>query len=415
MGMRRILVPLLLCSALCVGVVSLTINHTSRVRFHTGRRITLPCTKTTLTGVVQYWHTPFGRVQNSSLHFNQEDVVAMQHDGSLQIQSSTPQHSGLYYCLILAGKHTTLTPYLLNTCGQQDGSDKPRRVVRSVLAGQAEEKDVALVSDGVFESAVVASVVVTFLVGFSFGALSRTLLDRCMNRLRSLGQGCRNHGETVRVAFRNNVEPEDDSTLLTVVTMENANSSPPAKPKRSFRGKQSVENTAYLEGCDQEREVKEREKGDRIDRDERSGREGAVGGIDSEEGRKRNDSEERERKEMEEGSEIEEKKQSEIEEGKERSENGELARRSRVIRLYQYDEDGHRYGHLPNPIPTDHPTPQPRQRSLSLTRLSAIMATATASALDPTSAPCPEPGPDQEDLPANSTQRQERAVFQLGI
>lgn len=37
-----------------------------------------------------------------------------------------------------------------------------------------------MVSDGVFAAAVTASVVVTFLVGFSSGALSRTLLDRCI-------------------------------------------------------------------------------------------------------------------------------------------------------------------------------------------------------------------------------------------
>lgn len=58
-------------------------------------------------------------------------------------------------------------------------------------------------------------------------------------------------------------------------------------------------------------------------------------------------------------------------------------RRSRVIRLYHYDDDGQRYCHLPEPTP-DEPGPAPRlrHRSVSLTRLSAIMAAASAGPLD---------------------------------
>lgn len=58
-------------------------------------------------------------------------------------------------------------------------------------------------------------------------------------------------------------------------------------------------------------------------------------------------------------------------------------RPSRVIRLYQYDDEGQRYCHVPQP-PADEPGPAPRlqQRSISLTRLSAIMAAASAGPLD---------------------------------
>ena len=59
------------------------------------------------------------------------------------------------------------------------------------------------------------------------------------------------------------------------------------------------------------------------------------------------------------------------------------ARRSRVIRLYQYDDEGQRYGHLPDQVSDElGPAPKPKQRSLSLTRLNAIMAAATAGPLD---------------------------------
>ncbi|XP_054460596.1 RNA polymerase II-associated factor 1 homolog [Anoplopoma fimbria] len=58
-------------------------------------------------------------------------------------------------------------------------------------------------------------------------------------------------------------------------------------------------------------------------------------------------------------------------------------RRSRVIRLYQYDEEGQRYGHLPDAAPDEQgPAPKLKQRSLSLTRLNAIMAAASAGPLD---------------------------------
>ncbi|XP_031651671.1 cilia- and flagella-associated protein 251 isoform X2 [Oncorhynchus kisutch] len=509
---------------------------------------------TTHAGVVQYWHTPFGRVQNSSLHANQKDVISMERDGSLRIHIASPHHSGLYYCLLLAGGQTTLTPYLLTASSSQDHAVEHRRVVRSILGGHAEERNVAVVSDGVFAAAVAASVVVTFLVGFSSGALSRTLLDRCVNWVRSLGQERRNHGETVSVAFRKDVEQEDEDypASTTSVTMENVSPSPPAKPQRSFRGKHH-EETAYLEGCYQGRgeegrerggeegregggeegrerggeegrerggeEVRERrgeegrevggstdgkEKSRRVGEEKRSdseeGREGKEGrnesdreeGREGKEGRNESDREEgREGKEgrnesdREEGREGKEgRNESDREEGRRESEEGREgkegrtecketesdgkieeggfrgdsssdseegsvgvregeggverqgsageercspprpARQSRVIRLYQYDEEGHRYSHLPNPVPMERtsPAPQAKQRSLSLTRLNTIMAAATASPMDPQNPLGRDSDPQDSDpeerdtaSPASPSQGQERPVFQLEI
>ncbi|XP_045071893.1 uncharacterized protein LOC123485081 [Coregonus clupeaformis] len=448
--MGRIMGSLLIGSALCMGVVSLTLSHTSRVRVHKGRSLTLPCMNTTHTGVVQYWQTPFGRVL-SSLHANQKDVVAMQRDGSLRIHIASPHHSGLYYCVLLAGGQTTLTSYLLSlrtASSRQDPVLEPRRTVRSVLGDHGDERDVPVVSDGAFAAAVTASVVVTFLVGLSSGALSRPLLDRCVNWVRSLGQGRRNHGETVSVAFRKDVEQEDedDSASTTSVTMDKVSPSPPAKPQRSFRGKRHEENTAYLEGCDQGRGEEGREGGgeegmevgDSTDGKERSRREGEEGRRESEEGREgeegRTECKERRKEskgEVEEGgsrgdssSDSEQGSVGARQGGEVRQGEGEEmcsppqpARRSRVIRLYQYDEEGHRYGHLPNPSPMECTSPAPRakQRSLSLTRLNTIMAAATASPLDPQSPPGRDSDPDERDTasPASPSQGQEKPVFQL--
>lgn len=63
-------------------------------------------------------------------------------------------------------------------------------------------------------------------------------------------------------------------------------------------------------------------------------------------------------------------------------------RRSRIIRLYHYDDDGQRYCHLPEPTPdVIGPAPRPRYRSVSLSRLSAIMAAASAGPLNAEDSP----------------------------
>lgn len=66
-------------------------------------------------------------------------------------------------------------------------------------------------------------------------------------------------------------------------------------------------------------------------------------------------------------------------------------RPSRVIRLYEYDDQGQPYSHAPEPRP-GRPSPAPRLqlRSISLSRLSTIMAAASAGPLDPKDPKDPE-------------------------
>lgn len=215
------------------------------------------------------------------------------------------------------------------------------------------------------------------------------------------------------------------------------NLSPPAKPQRSFRHKREEdeppETTAYLEGCDYKEEEEEdgrctenRNKGSdkELEEEEKESRFGRLY-LTGEDGESQSETDEYE--EDKHGSESREVKRSMVQEeeeaaaaageekdgeteisrdsekstfesedeatggkNKEVTDQGALppspprpARRSRVIRLYQYDEDGQRYGHLPDPGP-DAPLPAPRfkQRSVSLTRLSAIMAAASTGPLD---------------------------------
>ncbi|GLD52826.1 uncharacterized protein AKAME5_000566700 [Lates japonicus] len=138
-------------------------------------------------GVVQYWHTPFGDLQTPGLH-SKLDPVFMHHDGNLVAPNISSLHNGLYYCLLQHTAGMTLWPYELHVGyehqkNQEHGQHKHGsgcdtfRFRRDV--GSEEEKQ-AGVSDGQFAGAVAASVLLTFVLGFSAGALSRAhvLRDR---------------------------------------------------------------------------------------------------------------------------------------------------------------------------------------------------------------------------------------------
>lgn len=211
--------------------------------------------------------------------------------------------------------------------------------------------------------------------------------------------------------------------------------SPPAKPKRSLRHKKDKEPeaTAYLEGCDYTKEEMEVAGGSmggiKEDCDEEAPEEeettqssfyledeGTQSETDqdaslddsketdeapgeqnrSKEEARREDEGEQNTEEGKEAERCEEldrstgaERSSEIEEAtRNDSTEGEASssaprRRSRIIRVHQYDEDGQRYCHLPDPgSESPEPAPRLKQRSLSLTRLNAIMATATAGPMD---------------------------------
>ncbi|XP_041663326.1 uncharacterized protein LOC121522750 [Cheilinus undulatus] len=488
------------------GPSALTVTPTCRFKGHPEEELTLSCGDERKTGVVQYWHTPFGDLETPG-SFSKLDPVFMHHDGSLVVPNTSSLHSGLYYCLLQHKEGATLWSYELHVShdneihdehsdyGQQNcGAFRIRRDV-----GSAREQEG--VSDGEFAGAVAASVLLTFVVGFSAGALTRTQVLRCLRtvtmKLRSIRHQRQSdtpdHGSKINVtnlppmydnqAFEmEQVEMEDSTTCATIdSTISSTASLAPAKPQRSFRQKQEEqqETKAYLEGCDymkveeemerrsleennegcdveeeeekefrgsfffsdkeggsqteteeecsedqevrEERESKEEkrqcEKEEKLENNRSSGstedeEESRVstdemgdtekGGEENREGeeemREEKEAEDRENK-KEENAAVDicssdntddDKHQDTTKNGTTEGEEEEAStsqlsqgRRSRVIRLYQYDEDGQRYGHLPQPKPNEPgPAPRLKQRSLSLTRLSAIMAAASAGPLD---------------------------------
>lgn len=130
-------------------------------------------------GRVQRWHTPFGGLQTPEVHTERVPVF-MNQDGSLVIPNSSALHSGLYYCLLQHTEGTALWPYDLRfdpelADSEQGSSCAALRERRSPAF--AEE---AQVSKSVFAGAVSASVVLTFVLGFSAGALNRNGVLRCL-------------------------------------------------------------------------------------------------------------------------------------------------------------------------------------------------------------------------------------------
>lgn len=107
----------------------------------------------------------------------------MHHDGSLVVSNTSVLHSGLYYCLLQHAEGTALWPYELhvghggqNLQGHEESEGCAAFRVRRD-AGSEEESPPG-VSGEMFAGAVAASVLLTFVLGFSAGALSRTRVLR---------------------------------------------------------------------------------------------------------------------------------------------------------------------------------------------------------------------------------------------
>ncbi|XP_028321091.1 high mobility group nucleosome-binding domain-containing protein 5-like [Gouania willdenowi] len=455
------------------GQPTVTLAPPYRVKGQPGVELTLNCGDgNNSRGVVKFWNTPFGAVHTAvSVHAAHLEPVLLQQDGSLLLPNISSAHSGLYYCLLEEGGARTLRPTVLNIGTRT-------RTRTSSVPGVPQSHYIA---------AIASSVLLSFMLGFSSGAMSRTHVLRCLSavakRMR-LPRRRRSYSD----------EPDRGVAMVTVPPSETS-PNPPTKPQRSFRHRstdhavEERQTAAYLESCDhvkneerkdagkeEEEERKEEESRTEEEVDENQ-EEGLTEEEEAEEDRKQEESQTEEEKEeedrkqeesqTEEEKEEEDRKQEESQTEEEKEEDRkqeesqtdeekeeedrkqeesqteeekeedrkqeksqteeEAAKRNRkdeeegngkgeeeeegeeekdtnsssktetseeepsgfeatptgrrVIRLYQYDEDGRRYAHLPDPAPSD-PAPRLKQRSLSLTRLNAIMATASSSPLD---------------------------------
>ncbi|XP_061917864.1 cilia- and flagella-associated protein 251-like [Entelurus aequoreus] len=231
-----------------VGHDALTVVPTSRVEGQPEVQVTVKCGDGKKAGVVAYWHTPFGHLQTPGFHARL-DPVYMHHDGSLVVTKLSSLHEGLYYCLLRHDGGSTLFPYQL--CKRPEDVGQEHFRFRRELGSVAEEQE--NVSDRLLAGAVAASVLLTFVFGFSAGALSRRNVLRCWTGLTKILPAS---------SPRQQRDLSDaDITMATLSSMHNKmeqvtddettsslGSNPPAKPQRSFRERREAQ--AYWEACD---------------------------------------------------------------------------------------------------------------------------------------------------------------------
>lgn len=281
-----------------------------------------------------YWKTPVRWLTSQSSCNSHRDLKCLC-NGSLTIVNLTCQHSGLYYCFQENNQERVILPYRVQALGTCQSPIPKSRLGREIKVDRQDT-----VSDSHFAAAVASSVLVTFLGGFALGALSRSHLITCLQRTKSRlrrGVGSRRTSgdnadqismETSPAGFTNfgDGTPSDSGAPSTTP-------SPPAKAPRSFRSK--------------------REQPEDSMRPEGSGSEDGSNNATPD---------------------IVEQESSETDPQPTDQVPPRPARRSRVIKLYNYDEDGQRYGHIKEPDDNIQGAPQPKQRTRSLNRLSAIMS-----------------------------------------
>ncbi|KAM9811907.1 uncharacterized protein ACBT44_011325 isoform 2-T2 [Syngnathus typhle] len=395
---RCFMVITFLAVSTCPGISGRpNVAPTIRVDGHPEAVVTIKCGDGGKAGVVVYWHTPVGPFHLPGLH-TELNLVHVRQDGSLVVHNLSDLHQGLYYCLLQHDNGgSTLFPYELHVQAK-DGKRGPRsrRALRKHEA----------VSDKVFVAAVTTAVLLTFVFGFSAGALSRTPLLRCLRAITKRRRSPRQHRPDITMTTLTNCpsspsSPSSSSSLSSLC--------PPAKPQRRFQDKRSQDEkeednpaAAYLETCDHVDDEKGRialrggskgEEGRRWRSMEEEKEEHEVPSYDgmmeknekdqNEDDRKnRNDDEDERKNKREDGDEniISQSSQSDNDNQNQEVESFPHPRLSRVIRVYQYDQDGRRYSHLPDPEPA--PTARTKQRSISLSHLNAIMDAASAGPMD---------------------------------
>ncbi|XP_058489208.1 cyclin-dependent kinase 11B isoform X2 [Solea solea] len=267
----------------------LTVAPTCRVKGHAEVELTLYCGDGKNRGLVQYWHTPFGELQTPGFQ-SELDPVFMRQDGSLVVPNSSDFHSGLYYCLLQHSEGATLWPYelhIMSASQQNQDYDEYEQSSSSSSCHQLrvrrdaefeEEEEETVVTEQQFAGAVAASVLLTFVVGFSTGALTRTHVLRCFRaftakvrstRRQQCQSGTPDHGSEVSMAtlpptYVNKAFAmgQEQNDVTTETATPSTSSNPPDKPRRSFRLKrdEEQETPAYLEGCDYEEEMRKKEE-----------------------------------------------------------------------------------------------------------------------------------------------------------
>ncbi|XP_007257825.3 uncharacterized protein LOC103029868 [Astyanax mexicanus] len=270
-------------------------------------------------GLVKLWQTPFGSFGNG-LFFRENDPINI-NNRTLRIPRATFSHIGLYHCRMVDNRGTTVISYRVNVVDKDiNGPERPR------LAREAQETGGHELASGV-----VPAVLVSFMVAFTLGAFSRSYVIKCLQKTEARMLPKRSfHSRRAagigpfRMTSRMSSFFKDSGALKA----SRPNKSP---PKWFWSKKDNQESTV------EEIEV-----------------------VDEAQTNPEPDLQPEPEHQDEEPSTIQPK------------------RRSRVIKLYNYDDEGKRFDHLTDPevvmLEQEEVEPKPRLRVMSLTRLSTIMS-----------------------------------------
>lgn len=279
------------------------------------------------------WQTPFGSF-GERYRFSKKDPIEMS-NGNLRITKITLSHTGLYTCYLVDRRVTTVIPYRINVL-----NENPHKIRTRIK--RAREAETSTVQYSHFAAAVSSSVLVTFIGAFILGAFTQPYIIKCLQRTRA--RICPNQSsnrETKRVGshrlktvfFRRNPNSEEGTVDFGPEPSTFINS--PSNIERNQENRDGAHTEGDSVSSDVENDITSNEEaGDEADQPKEQEGEEQKTGLGSEKGMRT-----------------------------------QTRRVSRVIKLYNYDEDGNRYSHIKEP--EDNPTP--RQRVVSLTRLQSIM------------------------------------------
>lgn len=309
--------------------------------------------------MVKYWKTPVGWLTSRSSCDSYSDMKCLC-NGSLTILNFSCQYNGLYYCFQEDKQERVIIPYRVLALGSCQNPMRKPRLSREV---KVDTQDT--VSDSHFTAAVTSSVLVTFLGGFALGTFSRSHLVRCLqnakSRLQLKGGNRRRTSEdnTDQISMRTSPSGFNSSNFRNEISLDGDDASTthssPVKAPRSFRSKrEQAEESAHQEDVDSQ--------------------EGSSSAVPSN------------RNQEPPGTNLPPDDQV----------PPRPARRSRVIKLYNYDEEGHHYGHIRDPEGDIDGAPQPKQRVRSLNRLNAIMGSVETPDLSTHTHLQTQPDPESE-------------------
>ncbi|XP_048121241.1 uncharacterized protein LOC125308722 isoform X2 [Alosa alosa] len=435
-------------TVLCQGIgtlrreiAPLRVHKTVTLTGAPGQSLMIPCRDKYHGGMIKYWKTPVGWLTSrNSCH--SYSGMKCHCNGSLTIVNISCRHSGLYYCFKEDSHERVLFPYRVLALGTCQNPMPKSRLPRELTVDSQDT-----VSHSHFVAAVTSSVLVTFLGGFALGAFSRSHVITCLQKTKSRLRLKR--GERRRTSGDNTDQISMETSPSGFTSFGDGDApittpSPPAKAPRSFRSKrEQPEDSTPPKGCDNvvdsnsaipvsvDQETPETDlqqeppETDLQQGDPETGSNSVIPANTDQEPTETDLQPEPPETDLQ-----QEPPETDLQQGDPETGSNSVipanadqeptetdlqpkapvaprptARRSRVIKLYNYNEDGEHYSHIRDPEGEDiDRVPQPKQRTRSLIRLNAIMSSVETPALSTNTGP--QVQSDQESELAHSSEEE---------